>query len=273
MDPAPYLKTMRPRSICNSLLVILLYASLSGSVGEDEVHILGPSPANKPGSCVQGGAAQGKTCTGHTTQGNTEGDTTQGNTCTGDTTQGDTEGDTTQGNAEGGRDTEGDTTQGNAERGRDTEGDTTQGNAEGDTTQWNTEGGTTQGNTEGGTTQGNTEEDDTTLEIKVTTLEEDVIEGDAIETQVAEVNYSFNFFKSAYDGLSTGVSNLYSTASSAKDRVYSYIDAYSEKVRKIVKNEFVYLIADGVADVLKRITSPGMYVLGFNVGLVLAAKN
>ena len=116
--------------------------------------------------------------------------------------------------------------------------------------------------TQGDTCTGDTT--DTTPEIEEGTT----LAGDTIETQLEEVNHIHSWF--GISSVPSDVSKIvYDTASSAKDYVFSHVDAYLKELRKIIKDEFVYLIADGVADILKRITSPGTYVLGFNVGLVL----
>ena len=96
---------------------------------------------------------------------------------------------------------------------------------------------------------------------QVNLCEEDWIGSKHEETQLVELSHEPNFFSTLYDGFSSSVSTVYNSASIAKDHLYSkasnLTSEFAEKVRTIVKDEFLVLIMDGFTKIVHTSTAPG----------------
>lgn len=82
------------------------------------------------------------------------------------------------------------------------------------------------------------------------------------DSELATTDKKLNFLLTFVDGISSGLSTVYRSASSAKDRLSSKISDltsdFADKVRKILKEEFWDLIANGLSDVFHSATAPGI---------------
>lgn len=86
-------------------------------------------------------------------------------------------------------------------------------------------------------------------------------EEDKDSGHLVEVDHRHNFFSLLYDGIYSGVSTVYSSASTAGDHLYTKVydvsSIFAEKVRKILKEELFDLVAESFAEVIQTITAPG----------------
>ena len=80
-------------------------------------------------------------------------------------------------------------------------------------------------------------------------------------TQIAVIDEE-NIFSALYNGLSNSVSRVYSSASSVKDEIFSRVSNmtsdFVEKVRTILRDEFLDLVSHGFLKSLAKVTAPGM---------------
>ncbi len=83
------------------------------------------------------------------------------------------------------------------------------------------------------------------------------------ETHLAEYSYEPSFFLNFYNGLSSSISTVYNSASTAKDHLYSTVSditsEFAEKVRKIIGDEFLVLVMDSFTNIIHTNTAPGKY--------------
>ena len=81
------------------------------------------------------------------------------------------------------------------------------------------------------------------------------------ETHLVELKNEPSFFSTLYDGFKSGVSIAYDSVDSAKHHFHSKLSGialeFTEKVREIIKNEFLLLILDSFTNIVQSSTAPG----------------